>query len=832
MKRRFYQHILLFLILSISAIPCFSRPAIRIPIQVIQPDGSRLLVRLNGDEFGHFTTSVDGYLLKKNENGIYYYGIQASDGSVKQSEILARNPDDRTRKERNFLKSQPKGLVYKNNILSRVYVRKSQVQTTSSSKIKKTEIQQTIPSILLNNFPRVGNPKSLVILVNFKDKSFKAANDSTAYSNMLNKQGYNANNHVGSVRDYYYANSSGLFNPEFVVVGPITVSKNASYYGANDLNENDMAPEEMVAEACQLIDSKVDFSEFDFDKDGTVDNVYVFYAGRGEADGGGDNTIWPHSYNLSSAGISLKLDQTDIDGYACSNELSYLQTRDGMGAFTHEYGHVIGLPDMYDVDYNTYNGYGFDLNEWDLMASGSYNNNSCTPPNLSVVERYILGWCNPIIMDTLMQVNAPDFGSSNIGYKIQTDDPGEFFLMENRQQTKNVWDAYLPYHGMLIYHIDMRENDSTILNFSGTYYKLSYSDCWRDNRVNALSSHQCCDLVEADDIQTFYSGYNYSAYLLGLKGDVFPGSANVTSFSEASSPAMLTWNNTYLNKPISGISEIKDTIRFNFMDYSSFLSPPNVFQAQSITPFTFTAFWGSFENAAGYYVSVYSIDSSVTPAVRKYVPEYQNKLVSDTFLTVRVPNDFSTYYYQVMATNLKTLESPLSDSVAVTTPDGTPLIASPTLLDHYSFQANWLKPTYATGVYLDVFSLDEVRGDTIWTDGYTNIFVSNSAYNVENLEDQTTYYYQVRATDGISTSKNSTQMAATTTRATQISVYVKDGVIYLKGMDKHAEVVVYNLNGTVLLRTNSNQIQMNSPGTYVLSAFYNQTEKQFKVLVP
>ena len=77
------------------------------------------------------------------------------------------------------------------------------------------------------------------------------------------------------------------------------LSQSMSYYGANDDFGQDMRPHEMVIEACSLLDSEIEFSEYDRDGDGVIDNVFVFYAGKGEATGGGADSIWPHSSKIS-----------------------------------------------------------------------------------------------------------------------------------------------------------------------------------------------------------------------------------------------------------------------------------------------------------------------------------------------------------------------------------------------------------------------------------------------------------------------------------------------------------------------------------------------------
>jgi M6 family metalloprotease-like protein len=740
MKATIYRYILLLLLLIDAFAYCFARPAIKTPVEITQPDGTKLLVRLHGDEFLHFVSTSDGYLLKRDQNGFYNYAEQVSDGSFKLSGIIAKDLLQRDNKTLNYLKTLPKGIsqkeAFQKTVLSKhpLELNKTTVKVESVKNRLKSATSSTdsySPDILLNDFPRFGNPKSLVILVNFKNKSFLSTNNVTAYSEMLNQVGYSKNNHVGSVRDYYNFNSNGQFTPEFDVVGPVTISKDSEYYGANNAEESDVNVASMITEACLLVDSTVDFSQYDFNHDGIVDNVYIYYAGRGEADGGGANTIWPHSFNLKYSNINLKLDSVTIDHYACSNELNYLNEMDGIGAFTHEYGHVIGLPDMYDVDYGDYNGDGFDLNYWSLMASGSYNNNSCTPPCLSVVERYILGWTNPQVLDSVQKVQVSDFGTSNSGFKINTKDPGEFYLLENRQKTVNVWDAYIPYHGMLIYHIDMRENDTTIINYYGTNYRITYANCWRNNLVNAISAHQCCDLEEADNTRTFYTGSNYTQYMNGLKGDPFPGTSNIIGFSDGTTPSMKTWNGTLLQKPISSILEQSDSIQFDFMNF----------------------------------------------------------------------------------------------------PVLTPVCNQATLVTNYSFRANWQIPEYASGVYIDAFTIDSYNGDTLWLERGHNVLYTDSFYVYDDLDDFVNYTYRIRAAYGTLTSSNSNEIHVQTLKATSIYIYVKDRSIYLKGIDKGSQVSVYDLSGLLIKESTSNIISIEKAGIYIISASIDNIIKRFKVRV-
>ena len=168
-----------------------------------------------------------------------------------------------------------------------------------------------------------------------------------------------------------------------------------SYYGENDYRGDDSNPQKMAIEACQQLDATVDFSEYDRDNDGYIDNVYIFYAGRGEASGGSSSTVWPHSWEVSAVeSQTYYFDNVILNRYACGNEWEG-DKPDGVGTFIHEFSHVLGLPDLYSTSYSS----AFTPGSWSAMDYGPYNNNGCTPPLYSVFEicsrldnSYRIGW--------------------------------------------------------------------------------------------------------------------------------------------------------------------------------------------------------------------------------------------------------------------------------------------------------------------------------------------------------------------------------------------------------------------------------------------------------
>ena len=246
-----------------------------------------------------------------------------------------------------------------------------------------------------------GNKKAIMILVNFSDVKYKASHTNALFQKIANEENYTEGKFKGSMADYFKAQSRGKFELDFDVVGPVTVSKKQSYYGQNDSDDNDMYPGELVVEAVNLAKQQItDWTPYDWDGDGYVDQVYVVYAGKGEADGGAETTIWPHAFDLNSAkkygdgsgpvtvGTNLK-----VNSYACGPELNGT-TGDitGIGVMCHEYSHCLGYPDFYDIDYSGGQGMG----SWDLMDQGSYNGDSYVPAGYTSYERWFAGWETPV----------------------------------------------------------------------------------------------------------------------------------------------------------------------------------------------------------------------------------------------------------------------------------------------------------------------------------------------------------------------------------------------------------------------------------------------------
>ena len=519
MKKNIFQWVIsicMTLILGFSPEMSWGIKADRTPRQVELPDGSRLTVRLHGDEFFHYTTTSDGYMIARKKDGYYYYASYASDGKLVYTNVRAHDPSNRTGEETAMLAVRSKGVTMN-------------MATTSRQK-GMMNVRGGDYSVM-NGIHPYGNHKTLVILAEFQDVRYSISSPKESFSDMLNTPGYSENGATGSAADYFKDNSGGKFSPEFVVVGPVLLPKEMGFYGENKTATYEPNARQMIIDACQIAAEQglVNFKEFDSDNDGIVDNVYVFYAGYDEAAAGApEEAVWAHEGTLKGMAGNV-IDGVELNTYACSSELKNSSGKEmvGIGTICHEFGHVLGLPDFYDTD-GVVGGESVALYEhFSIMDGGSYNNEGRTPPYYTVVERAIIGWLEPEELQTEGKYTLGKI-SENKGYRISAPSTkGEYFLIENRQQEG--WDKYLPAHGMIVYHIDRSSK-----MIKGT----PIADLWRTNKLNTFRDHPCCYILGAAGNIT--SGDPSEAELATV---TFPGARQVTEFSRNSSPAStMFWN--------------------------------------------------------------------------------------------------------------------------------------------------------------------------------------------------------------------------------------------------------------------------------------------------
>ena len=275
------HNLFLTFFLAAGAATVYAVPAKPGLLNVTQADGSTLPVRLMGDERSHFYLSEDGYLLS-NDNDTYYYADVDTSGAVVRSNIRAARKELRDGVARDYLRRVDMERVYK-----AFEERAGRVSAGRKSPMRGPGL---FPG---THFPSKGHQKAIVILVEYKDVKMSLDDAHGYFDRMLNERGFSDYGGTGSAVDFFEESSLGQFCPQFDVFGPVTLSQDMKYYGGNDWYGNDQRPEEMIIEACQMLDDTVDFSEYDRDGDGYIDNVFVFYAGRGEASGGASQLARP-----------------------------------------------------------------------------------------------------------------------------------------------------------------------------------------------------------------------------------------------------------------------------------------------------------------------------------------------------------------------------------------------------------------------------------------------------------------------------------------------------------------------------------------------------------
>lgn len=550
--------VLLYALCTASyAIPASGRKAV-----LKQPDGTAFTAMLRGDEFFRLLTTADGNAIIKEQDGYYYYAVYAPDGKKTSTgyRVGQNVPASVLASSRN--------IPYQTLVANARKRRRSMEASGKEPLMKRLDMMRSVLTKAEASEPSVKH--GIVILAQFKEDSkdkyarFTTPDVKASFENLLRQKGYTGpdNRATGSAKDYFDSQFEGKYEFHFDVAGPVTLSRNKSYYGGNDSDDQDLRPEEMVIEACRAVDNEVDFSLYDDDKDGEVDNVYVFFAGGDEAQYAGEDCIWSHAWYIKDgAGVDLILDGTRINRYACSSELMTISIGEddvaksfaltGIGTFCHEYSHTLGLPDFYDTDYEESGGKSDALwRSTSLMDGGNYNNNGNTPPNFNIIEREILGLVRTVDIEHAdAPVTISPIETEEKAYRISGETKDEYYLVECRNTgnwDKYIYDGFEPGTGtMLIYHVDKSANPA---GASGSYNQtptIKAYERWEYNEVNANPSHECADLVEA------------TAKARNINGIYFP-QYSVTSFTPK------FWNGKYADFIFTDITGNSDgTVTFN-----------------------------------------------------------------------------------------------------------------------------------------------------------------------------------------------------------------------------------------------------------------------------
>ena len=517
--------------ISISA-----APALKGSFPRTQPDGTVFYVSLFGDEFTRLAVTADGRPVIKDADGWYCYAVIDADGKRASSGVRVPGTVG-TRGE---------------SEIGRTGVRPAEsiVHALNLAAKPRREVMNGLYSAAAERFTtRSGKEnRAIILLAEFPDLKFRSSRSD--FVDLVSKSGYSGNGATGSILDYFTDQFGDECSFTFDVGPVVTLSRSYTYYGKNGSDGNDENAHEAVIEACRLSDGDVDFSRYDLDGDGCVDNIFVFYAGTDEARGADEDHIWSHSWAIKDgAGVNVMLDGVYLNAYAMTSEIAYYSSLDKsalapIGSFCHEFAHTLGLKDMYDTDYEKSGGQSKGV--WgsiSLMDNGNYNNDGRTPPNFTALELEMLGLgeCR-----TLNVGSCSLTAGERVYYKSETDYDGEFFLFESR--TAEGWDKYIGGSGLLIYHVDRSDREA---GYSELYEKiLTAAERFEMNEVNCRTDHMC-------------------AYLVGTKtscssiSEVFWPNGSRNSFSGRTSPSFSFWSGAKSEVSLSDISRSGKTVTFN-----------------------------------------------------------------------------------------------------------------------------------------------------------------------------------------------------------------------------------------------------------------------------
>lgn len=366
--------------------------------------------------------------------------------------------------------------------------------------------------------PSVGHGKGLsaqveslsavVLLVDFNDHVH--IKDSSEFYPFLFSQGTYP---TGSMRDFYWENSYQRFDLCGTVCGWIRMPQSYSYYVNNDYGFGSYPTnaQRLVEDAVNAANPYINFADFDKDGDGWVDGLFVVHAGQGAEQTGSLDDIWSHSWSTSYV---MNVDGVQISSYAMEPEVRHGDTLVDVGVFCHEFGHVLGLPDLYDYDYSS-RGIG----RWSLMAYGCWANQGHTPTHIDAWGKAQLGW---IEIDTITsnQTNLQilQIETNPKAYRLWTNGAtgAEYFLVENRHKTK--FDSYMDGEGLLIYHVDD--------------YAYGNDEEWCPGYPPYQHYHIA--LEQADGLFNLEGCYGPNNK--GDGGDPFPGDSNRFAFNDTTIP--------------------------------------------------------------------------------------------------------------------------------------------------------------------------------------------------------------------------------------------------------------------------------------------------------
>ncbi|MBI4801848.1 MAG: M6 family metalloprotease domain-containing protein [Elusimicrobia bacterium] len=782
--------------------PAWGVPANPEPVELSQPDGTKIKIALKGDEFYHWNEDDKGYtVFKDTATKNWVYGEKDANGTLRAGKYKV-GADDPVKiglqKHQIDIEKAKRGKALRNK-------RDSSSPFNVSGTRTVTEAQA--PSAPAKTPILTGTMKNLVILAKFSDQT--ATYTQAEFNSLFNDIGYTTDGAVGSVKDYYNEISYNKLTVDSTVSQWVTLPNGYAYYGANDANGNDVRPREMVSDAINALDAAgFDFSTVDSNGDGMVDGLTVIHSGQGEEAGAGADYIWSHQWSLADP---VTKDGVQMQTYHTEPELRDATKITRIGVICHETGHFLGLPDLYD-----YGGDSAGVGDFCLMASGSWNGgDGKSPAHMSAWCKKYLGWAAATqLSPAVASYSLPRIEISSTALYLLRDvafPADEYFLVENRQGPG--FDSALPgtTRGILIWHVD----ESVANNDDQTHYMVDLEE------AHSGDQHLEKNLNSGDDADYFRSGNN-------------------TSFGDSTTPNSISYGSYNLKRLMRDISASGTPMSFYLDDPTSPANIANVYDgttggldiAKTGSSTTLSANWTiSNDPESGLKAYWYAIGTS--PGLTNVVAWKDNGLLISTTASGLSLTNGVTYYFSVKAVNGVDMQSSVTSSngqwVDTAIPLNVPYVYDGLSADTaYVSSLNRLSANWGASASGNIakywYAIGTAPGGTdtlAWTD---NALALNATMSGLGLSEGATYYFAVKAqnTGGFEsnvTASNGQKVDTTSPTArvliTSSTGVVKTGTLTLKLIVNEANTAA----GTpVLAFTPSGGASESLPLSYLVSS--------------
>lgn len=419
------------------------------------------------------------------------------------------------------------------------------------------------PSLRGNENPYVGNRRQLVVLASFQDRDFMEDHEAALqkWGKIFNAENYTEGRFLGSVHDYFMAQSYGRFNLTFDLLFVELPGRCEKYQSTETHDENSQYMVDDIVDVLQT--QNIDWSLYDWDGDSFIDQLLIIYAGQGMNVGGVENTIWPHQWWLSQH-LNMETEEPNdyrsyrtvmqgdkeyyVDSYCCLQEyVAGNPPSTPFGTICHEYSHCFGFPDFYYGNAQV-------VGSWDLMDSGNYNGGEYRPCSYSAHERMLMGWLTPVELTSTTAISdMPALVDEPVAYLVRNDGAeNEYYIVENRQQRG--WDEDLPGNGIVVFHIDYDWDIwHSTTEATNSYSRKRYRIVPANNKTKVRSS----------------SGWAYPYFTKDEHGDLILANDCLTNTSNPAATLLNpnVDNELLMSKPITCMAvDANGLASFMFMD--------------------------------------------------------------------------------------------------------------------------------------------------------------------------------------------------------------------------------------------------------------------------